>query len=181
MSIIFFGAGISKLRHSGIEWVTSDNMAILLIEFNYRTSPLTSWGLYVAQHSWLCHLLAASTIVLEVGYPLALFSRRARWVVVSGMALIQIGIILLMGPGFRRFLICYLFWIPWDRVGLTVRAIGAVGVIMIVRPGWANKIARLVGIESDAEVFVYLTLAGITLISLIYYSALWVIKSQKQI
>jgi hypothetical protein len=34
MSIIFFGAGISKLRHSGIEWVTSDNMAILLIEFN---------------------------------------------------------------------------------------------------------------------------------------------------
>jgi hypothetical protein len=42
MSLIFLGAGMSKIRHSGIEWVTSDNMAILLVQANYQYAPLTS-------------------------------------------------------------------------------------------------------------------------------------------
>src|SRR5207249_2194720 len=84
--------------------------------------PLTSWGLSVAQHGWLCRLLAAVTIAIEVGFPLALISRRARWILVPAELGMQIGIRVLMGPSFEQFVICYLFWVPWDRVGSELAA-----------------------------------------------------------
>jgi hypothetical protein len=172
MTLIFFGAGMSKVRHSGIEWVTSDNMAILMLKSFYQNDPLTSWGLYIVQHRWLCSLLSAATIVFEVGYPLALFSRRARWIVVPAMASIQMGIRILMGISFRQFLICNLFWVPWDRVGLPVRIIGVIGIIMIANPDWVGGIARLAGIEGGVELGVYLGVGGVSFFCLIYYATL---------
>ncbi len=121
MALIFLGAGVSKLRHSGFDWIVSDNLAIMLLQHVYQpvaqADPLVSWSFAVARARWLCQLLAGATIVLEVGYPLALISRRARWVIVPGAFLMQVGIRLLMGPTFHQFLICNLFWVPWDGVG----------------------------------------------------------------
>jgi hypothetical protein len=120
-ALIFFAAGLSKLRHSGLEWILSDNMAIMLIQHHYHTAnadPLVSWGLSLAQHIWLTRLMAAATVAFEVGYPLALFSRKARWVIVPSVFFMQLGIRVLMGPTFTQFLICNLFWIPWDRISL---------------------------------------------------------------
>ena len=116
-ALIFFAAGVSKLRHSGLEWIFSENMASILIWAQYRMDPLVSWGLYLAQHEWLYQSMAAATVVLEVGYPLALFSRRARWVIVPAMFCMLVGVRALMGPPFYPFLICHLFWVPWDRLG----------------------------------------------------------------
>jgi len=127
-ALIFFGAGVSKLRHSGLEWIFSDNMARMLISANILSAdppaanfdPPVPWGLYIAQYSWLTQLLAAATVVLETSYPLALFSRRARWVIVPGVFFMQVGIRVLMGPSFYPFLICNLFWVPWDRVSQAI-------------------------------------------------------------
>ena len=120
-ALIFFGAGISKIRYSGLEWIASDNLAILLIQHNYRLAngvPLTSWGLNLAQYGRLCQLLAAATVTFEIAYPLALLSHRARLLIVPVLFLIQAGILVLMGPPFYQFMICNLFWIPWDRISL---------------------------------------------------------------
>ena len=117
-ALTFFAAGVSKLRHSGLEWIFSDNMAISLIAAQYHThnvDPLTTWGLYLAQHTWLLHLVAAGTIVFEVSYPLALFSSKARWVIVPGVFFMLVGVRLLLGPTFDQYLICHLFWVPWER------------------------------------------------------------------
>jgi hypothetical protein len=111
ITLIFFGAGISKIRHSGLEWVFSDNLRYLLLERSKQ------WGLKVPQYSWLCKLLAGATVVGELFFPLVIFSRIARLILVPGMFMIQIGIILLMGINFKQFMICYLFWVPWDRIG----------------------------------------------------------------
>lgn len=121
LALVFFAAGIAKLRHSGPAWIASDNLALMLIQNHYhkvRTDPLTSWGLDLAQYGWLCRLLAAATVLIEVGYPLALVSRTARWVVVPGACLMLVGIRLLLGPAFEQFLMCSLFWVPWERAGL---------------------------------------------------------------
>lgn len=123
MSLVLFGAGLSKIRHSGIMWVASENMASLLIKSHYHTAtaePLTSWGLYLAQYVWLTRLIAASTIVFETLYPLALFSPKARLIVVPYVFSMLAGIRILMGPTFELFMICQLFWVPWDRVALWV-------------------------------------------------------------
>ena len=119
MSLVFFAAGIAKLRRSGLAWITSDSMAIWLLQHQYHIAnmdPFTSWGPYVARVPCLPHILAASSIALELGYPLAMISRRARWIFVPGVALMQLSIHALLGPSFEQQIICNLFWIPWNRV-----------------------------------------------------------------
>ncbi len=119
MSLVFFTAGVSKLRHSGLAWVTSETMAILLVQHQYHITdnePMTQFGLYLTEPAFLPHLLAAISLTLELGYPLALFSRGARWYFVPGTALMQILIRVLLGPSFAQHLICNVFWVPWDRI-----------------------------------------------------------------
>ena len=118
-AVIFFSAGFSKLRHSGLEWVFSDHLAIILVRHQYFVSdgePLTSWGPAIAAYPWAARLLAGISLATEVLYPLALFSRRARLVLVPAGIGFLVGIRLLMGPTFEPFVMCSVFWVPWTRV-----------------------------------------------------------------
>jgi hypothetical protein len=119
MAMIFCAAGISKLRHSGLDWIFSDNLALLLQRQQYHVSdgePWTNWGLWVARHPWVARSMAASAVAAETLYPLALFSRTARRILVPAGLLFLIGIRALMGPTFEQFMLCYVFWIPWRSV-----------------------------------------------------------------
>jgi len=116
---VFFCAGASKLRTSGLAWIFSDTMAIFLVQAQYHFGnavPLTDLGLVIARHPWLCHALAAAAIACEVGYPLALVSRWARVVAVPGTLAMQIGIRVLLGPTFLHMMACNVFWVPWERL-----------------------------------------------------------------
>jgi hypothetical protein len=125
LSLVFFGAGVSKLRHSGLAWVTSDTLEQLLRLAHHpvgpATAPLTRWGLRLAAHPLPCKLMAAATIVFEVGYPLALLGGRLRVLLVSAMALMMVGVRLLMGPPFELLIFCHLFWVPWHRLAAVAR------------------------------------------------------------
>jgi len=126
MSIIFFNAGVSKLRHSGLAWVTSDVLATYFIHSNYGIGrpagpPTSEWGLWFARHPALFRPMAGLSLLFELSLPLALFSRWARRIVVPGVFALQVGITLLMGPDFLRFAFCYLFWVPWASVGDRMR------------------------------------------------------------
>jgi predicted DCC family thiol-disulfide oxidoreductase YuxK len=112
-------AGLSKLRHSGIEWITTATMQNYLLQAYYHVSdsePLTSWGLFFARTHWLASALAATSIIFEVGILVALFSPKSRWIVVPGVVGMQAGIALFMGPNFYQMMICQALWVPWDRV-----------------------------------------------------------------
>jgi len=125
MALIFCAAGISKWRHSGLAWVLSDNLALLLQRQQYHISdgePWTSWGLWVARHRLISRLLAGASIGIETLYPLALFSRSARVVLVPAGLLFLLGIRTLMGPTFEQFMLCYIFWVPWERVLYNARS-----------------------------------------------------------
>jgi hypothetical protein len=118
-ALVFFAAGFSKLRHSGLDWIFSDHLATLLIRHQYHVSdgdPLTAWGPAIAAYPWAARALAAVAIITEACYPLALFSRRARCVFVPAGLGFLIGIRLLMGPTFEAFVICSVFWVPWSSV-----------------------------------------------------------------
>ena len=125
LSLVFFAAGFAKLRASGLEWITSDHLAILLDRVQYRISdaePLLPWGSTVARIPFAANLMALGTIVFETGYPIALFSRRLRPVMILGGIGLIVGIRVLMGPTFENFLLINLFWVPWQRVEDWVRA-----------------------------------------------------------
>lgn len=119
MALVFFAAGVAKLRHSGFGWVSHDLLSFWLVMSQYHVSnaePLVSWGPYLTHYPWLVRSLAASSLMLELGYPLALFSRRARWIFVPGVILMQFGIRMILGPSFGQMVICNVFWVPWDSV-----------------------------------------------------------------
>jgi hypothetical protein len=119
MAAIFCAAGVSKLRHSGLEWILSDNFSWLLLRQQYHLSdgePWTSWGIWIANHRWVARAMAAAAVSIETTYPLAVFSRRARALLVPGGLLFLIGIRALMGPTFEQFMMCYVFWVPWGRL-----------------------------------------------------------------
>ena len=73
---------------------------------------ILDWGLYIAQIQWLCWLIAAGTIIIETGYPLALFSRYLRIILVPSILFMQIGIWLLLDMFFVGIMICFMVWLP---------------------------------------------------------------------
>ncbi len=123
MALIFCAAGASKLRRSGLAWITSDHLAMTLIQaHHFHVKPLTPIGLYLARYPLLCNVMAAGVIALELSFPLALIFRRLRAPIVWATLLMQVGIGLLMAVWFKQFLFLYLFWVPWERVGEMIRS-----------------------------------------------------------
>jgi predicted DCC family thiol-disulfide oxidoreductase YuxK len=118
-AMVFFAAGVAKLRYGGLEWMFSDSLAIMLRQAAYPISnadPIGSFGLYVAQSPWLTRVMAVGSVILELSYPLALFSTGARRLIVPSVAAMQLGIRVLMGPPFEQYLFVYIFWLPWSTV-----------------------------------------------------------------
>ena len=124
-SLVFLAAGITKLRLSGLDWITTDNLSTTILQHYYGgySDPPTDLGVWIAQHKTLCKVIAGLTIFIEIAFPLAMFSRFARWTLVPGMFLAQVGIYLMMGVNFTQFMFVYLFWIPWDRIGGAIRSV----------------------------------------------------------
>jgi len=120
-ALVFFGAGVSKLRRSGLPWIFSENMRYVLLSHHYSHQPPTMWGLYVAQTAWAPKLLGLLTILFEVGAPLALLGRTLRWILIPGLLMMQIGIHILTGA-FEPFWYLYVFWVPWDRLASFFKA-----------------------------------------------------------
>jgi hypothetical protein len=119
MALVFFAAGFAKVRYGGVAWITSNNMSILLTRALYHVSdadPMTRAGLWIAQRHWFSSGLAAGAVAIELGFPLALISRRARALLVPAAFGMLIGIRILMGPTFGGFLVAGVFWIPWDAL-----------------------------------------------------------------
>ena len=120
MALVFFAAGLAKLRYGGLEWVTSDNMTILLRRAAYHVSdadPISTAGLWIADRPWLSRGLAAASLAIELGFVFAVVSRTARVVMVPAAFLMLIGIRVLMGPTFGGFLVANVFWVNWEALG----------------------------------------------------------------
>lgn len=125
LTLVFFAAGVAKLRTAGWAWAGSDNMQHLLVRHHLSHAPPVDWGWRIARWPWLCQAVAAGSLLAELAVPLALVSRPARWLIVPALLLMQLGIWLLLGVPFRPYYPCYAFWAAWGR--------------------WGGGLARLVG------------------------------------
>lgn len=126
LSTGYFLAGYSKVATSGLTWIFSDNFRNILIESQYgfsSTPPLTNWGGYIAGSKLFCVGLAAASVAGEMLYPLALFNRTLRRLLVPAALLAHLMILLLVGPRFFTFVIASLFWVRWDVVESWVRRV----------------------------------------------------------
>ena len=113
MAVVFFAAGVAKLKRSGLEWAFSDNMSNTFVQRHYVGYPKLRWGLWLAQYPVLCWALGFITLAAEIGAPLALVSRRARRVLIPTLFMMQVGNDLLLGVAFWQFMTAYVFWVNW--------------------------------------------------------------------
>lgn len=116
--LVFFAAGFSKLRYSGLDWITTETLRNFLIlqnfffEGTWEQKAFFFINDWVVRFPWLCQLLAFETIAIELMAPLALY--RSRWSrsIVLNLFLMQIGIYFLMYFAFSPWFALYVFWIP---------------------------------------------------------------------
>lgn len=88
----YFWSGLAKLVFSGPAWVTGGNLRwVLYTASDARARPVAA-ALFIADRPWLAHLLAAATLLVELGFPLVLVRPRLAWFFVPGAAALHLGI-----------------------------------------------------------------------------------------
>ncbi|HET6830519.1 MAG TPA: hypothetical protein VFH44_04120 [Solirubrobacterales bacterium] len=114
IGLAYLFVGLQKLRYSGLDWATTDNLRYVLWASSDAQASPNSLALLVADHDWMAHLLAASTLVVEVGFILCLPFRRLRWILVPAVVGLHVGIWLAMGldylPQAAAVIIVFVNW-----------------------------------------------------------------------
>jgi hypothetical protein len=118
MIVPLFLAGVEKLRHSGFAWAYSDEFHNILV---YNLSPCDiglphKMASPLIAHPQLGQLMATGSLVLELLAPLALFSRRAAWVLLPLTFGMLMGIKMTMTIFFSGVILGFVFWIPWRAI-----------------------------------------------------------------
>jgi len=79
-TVAYMLAGVAKLQHSGLGWMTSDILLNYVAYDNVRKALLgdgfSPVGAWLVQYPWLFKPLAVWTIIIELLAPLVLLSRR---------------------------------------------------------------------------------------------------------
>jgi hypothetical protein len=119
LAVIFCAAGITKLIVAGFDWIFSDHLQILIMQHRYglKDVPWPAAATFLAERPTFCRFVAGSSLLLEIGFPVALFVRGwPRAAIVLAALTMQVMIGLLLGVYFFQFLLLYLFWLPWERI-----------------------------------------------------------------
>lgn len=104
VAVTYVLAGVAKLRIGGLDWLDGDTLRDLVAHDNLRKAVLgdaySPVGKALVAHGWVFAPMAWATVVVELGAPVALLSRR--WAIAwSGAAwTFHAGILLLMAVVF---------------------------------------------------------------------------------
>jgi hypothetical protein len=115
VALAYFLTGIAKLRHSGLAWVTSDNMRYVMAAAGRSGLPeFPGIAIEVSQHAALSHGIAAGILGVELAFPLAFVLPSARpWLAVA-VAVLHVGTWLTLGLDYWTWIatVWLLFLLP---------------------------------------------------------------------
>ena len=127
LAAAYLNAGLSKLLIGGVEWVTTPlNLKSKIVGDSMRVMQF-DWGigpLLIDMPDAFFMLLAGGTILAEVGYPLVIFSRRARIVLPILMAGMHIGILFMQNVFFFDLILMQFVFLSDGVVTRGLRKIG---------------------------------------------------------
>jgi hypothetical protein len=92
----YFFSGLAKLLHAGPAWVASGNLRWVLYASSDSQPEPNPFALFVADRPALAHLIAAATLVVELGFPLVLWRPRLAWLFLPAVVAMHAGIGLAM-------------------------------------------------------------------------------------
>lgn len=136
---VYLSAGVSKLTHVGLSWVSADNVRGHFLNFYFDPNlprdfapthvihdaliPYTSRFMEIAPDTLLL-LLGTLVILLQLSYPLILFMRSARLVLPIAALLFSFGVLVIMGIVFyglilAQCIVLYWFFVMRKRAALS--------------------------------------------------------------
>ncbi|HVQ17410.1 MAG TPA: hypothetical protein VMT27_00080, partial [Actinomycetes bacterium] len=120
---VYFLTGLKKVIHSGLGWVTSDNLSwVLYAGAQSDRSLAPDLARSIAGAGPLPHLIAAVAITLELSAPLLLAGRWSRLVFAAAVAGMHAGIGLLLGLDYSAWVLTVLAVVmPWDQLWRVAR------------------------------------------------------------
>lgn len=122
--LVYLFAGYHKLRRSGFDWVTGDNMSfVMLWGPSIGDTPWESATRWVGEHVWAGRATAAGILGVELTIPLVLVWRRLKpWYALAAVAL-HVGTWVLLGLDYWAWAITVpLLFVDWPAVAERVRS-----------------------------------------------------------
>jgi hypothetical protein len=114
----YFSSALVKLRVAGMKYFSPDNLPVLAIIHSLDNLHDTSfrWAFWLPQVRSILPVLVVLVLVWELLFPLAIFSRRARWVLLGFGILFHLSTVPFMNLFFPFQLAMYLIFVDWDRL-----------------------------------------------------------------
>lgn len=109
-------SGIAKLKSAGLLWASPENMRawLLLANLDDQLAVFRGPGLWLADRPVLCLAMGIAALAMDLGFILALFSRRARRVLVPAAVLFHVAIAVTQNYAFLSapLLLVFVDWGP---------------------------------------------------------------------
>jgi hypothetical protein len=119
----YFFSGLAKLLHAGPAWVTSGNLRWVLYASSDQQPVPNPYALFVADRPVLAHLLATTTLVVELGFPLMLWRPRLAWLFLPAAVAMHAGIWLAMRLNYSAMAAtAVLVMVDWPAVADRLRS-----------------------------------------------------------
>ena len=116
---VYLLAGVQKLRHSGLSWVTSDNMRwVLYGGAASGRAPTDVIARAIADRPWASHVAAAGILGLELAAPIGLARRSWRMPFAVAAVALHVGTWLTLGLDYWGWAATIvIITLPFDRLG----------------------------------------------------------------
>ena len=112
----YFAAGMSKLHTAGLAWGNGH-----LIQYFAESHNVQPLGPLLANNLWLSMISAVISLCLELGAIAALFSRKARFILVLGWLSLHVGIRYSLGLKYIQNIICLALLVDWSATAATAK------------------------------------------------------------
>jgi hypothetical protein len=122
IATVYFLTGFQKIVGSGPAWVLGDNMRnVMYLAARSPKPPTDAVALFVADRAWLAHLVAAATLVIELGFPSVLVWPRCRPYFVVAAVVLHTSIYLTHGLDYSAWgATTAVILIDWSAVAVAV-------------------------------------------------------------
>lgn len=119
LSGVYLATGVQKLRHSGLRWVVSDNMAWVVRQGRSILGP--DLNIRIGRHVVLLSVIAGLALLLELSAPALVLFRRTRILFPVLVAAMHTSIWFLLGLNYSSWILTAVavmvpFAIRWDAI-----------------------------------------------------------------
>jgi Vitamin K-dependent gamma-carboxylase len=120
MAWTYFSSALIKLRVAGLKYLSMDNLPSLAIFHSLDNLHDTQFRLAFLLPQVRAYLpfVVGLLLIWELLFPVAIFSRRARWWILGIGIVFHLSTLFLMNIFFPHQLAMYLLFVDWDRLGV---------------------------------------------------------------